>query len=92
MDSTLALSPVAARIAVTFPGLANAPQSTLERIAREDIYRKAPAGTLMFDEHSPCSGFPLVLAGSIRVRQCHPNGRERIRIVDRDALASLARG
>ena len=72
----LALSPLAACIATTFPGLANAPPATLERMAREGVHRKAPAGTLMFDEHSPCSGFPLVLAGSIRVLQRYPNGRE----------------
>ena len=30
----------------------------------------------MFGEHQPCSGFPLVLAGSIRVSQRYPNGRE----------------
>ncbi len=71
-----ALSPVAARIASTFSALENAPRATLERIAREGILRKAPAGTTMFDEHSPCSGFPLVLAGSIRVLQRYPNGRE----------------
>ena len=76
MDSALALSPLAARIATTFPALANAPKETLERIAREGVYRKAPAGTPMFHEHSPCSGFPLVLAGSIRVLQRYPNGRE----------------
>jgi len=76
MDSALALPPLAARIAATFPALANAPRATLERIAREGIYRKAPAGTPMFDERSPCSGFPLVLAGSIRVLQRYPNGRE----------------
>lgn len=73
---TSALSPVAARIASTFPVLEHAPRATLERIAREGILRKAPAGTTMFDEHSPCSGFPLVLAGSIRVLQRYPNGRE----------------
>ena len=76
MDSALALSPLAARIAAMFPALANAPPATLERIAREGTYRKAPAGTPMFDAHSPCSGFPLVLSGSIRVLQRYPNGRE----------------
>ena len=59
-----------------FPALANAPPATLERIARGGAYRKAPAGTPMFDGASPCSGFPLVLAGSIRVLQRYPNGRE----------------
>lgn len=70
------LSPLAARIATAFPSLADAPPATLERIAGSAIHRKAPAGTVMFSERSPCSGFPLVLAGSIRVLQRYPNGRE----------------
>jgi len=70
------LSPLAARVAATFPTLAEAPFATLERIANEGIHRKAPAGTVMFSEHSPCGGFPLVLAGTIRVLQRYPNGRE----------------
>ncbi len=73
---TAALSPLAARVAKTFPTLQEAPHATLERIARDGILRKAPAGTVMFSEHSPCSGFPLVLAGTIRVLQRYPNGRE----------------
>jgi CRP/FNR family transcriptional regulator len=76
MDSALALSPLAARIASMFPALASAPPATLERMAREGIYRKAAAGTPMFDAQSPCGGFPLVLSGSIRVLQRYPNGRE----------------
>jgi CRP/FNR family transcriptional regulator len=76
MDTTLRLTPLAARIAAAFPTLAQAPRATLERIAREGTYRKAPAGSTMFDEHSPCGGFPLVLSGSIRVLQRYPNGRE----------------
>jgi CRP/FNR family transcriptional regulator len=30
----------------------------------------------MFGERQPCSGFPLVLSGNIRVVQRYPNGRE----------------
>jgi CRP/FNR family transcriptional regulator, anaerobic regulatory protein len=76
MDTALALSPLAARVAEAFPSFAEAPRATLERIAHDGIYRKAPAGTTMFNEHSPCSGFPLVLSGSIKVLQRYPNGRE----------------
>ena len=76
MDTARDLPPLAARIAATFPTLAQAPRATLERIAREGVPRKAAAGTTMFDEHSPCGGFPLVLSGSIRVLQRYPNGRE----------------
>ena len=70
------LSSLAARIADTFPTLAGASRATLEHIAEVGIFRKVPAGTVMFSEHSPCSGFPLVLSGSVRVLQRYPNGRE----------------
>jgi CRP/FNR family transcriptional regulator len=70
------LSPLAARIAATFPTLAGASRATLEHIAEVGIFRKVPAGTVMFSAHSPCSGFPLVLSGSVRVLQRYPNGRE----------------
>jgi CRP/FNR family transcriptional regulator len=70
------LSPLAARVAASFPTLAEASPSVLERIARASVYRKVQAGTVMFSEHSPCGGFPLVLSGSIRVLQRYPNGRE----------------
>ena len=76
MDTVSALSPLAARVADTFPTLAGAPRGALERIARDGIYRKAPAGTVMFSAHSPCTGFPLVLAGTVRVLQRYENGRE----------------
>jgi CRP/FNR family transcriptional regulator len=35
-----------------------------------------PAGTVLFDEHQPCQGFPFVLVGSIRVVKLATNGRE----------------
>ena len=70
------LSPLAARIAATFPTLAGASRATLEHIAEVGIFRRVPAGTVMFSEHSPCAGFPLVLSGSVRVLQRYPNGRE----------------
>ena len=50
--------------------------SILERIAKAAVYRKVQAGGVMFSEHSPCGGFPLVLSGSVRVLQRYPNGRE----------------
>jgi len=73
---TNGLSPIAAQIAAAFPTLAAAPARTLERIARTSLHRKVPAGTVMFSERSPCGGFPFVLAGTIRVLQRYPNGRE----------------
>lgn len=34
-----------------------------------------PAGTVVFDENQPCQGFPLLLAGSVRVIKAAANGR-----------------
>jgi CRP/FNR family transcriptional regulator len=74
--ATSTLSPLAARIAETFPELRHAPASTLERIARYGTYRKVQPGSVMFSERTPCGGFPLVLSGSVRVVQRYANGRE----------------
>ncbi|MDH4180449.1 MAG: Crp/Fnr family transcriptional regulator [Betaproteobacteria bacterium] len=74
MDATT-LSPLAQRLGAAFPELARS-AATLERIASRGAYRQVPAGGVMFNEHSPCNGFPLVLAGSVRVVQRFPNGRE----------------
>ncbi|GAB1394711.1 Crp/Fnr family transcriptional regulator [Rhodocyclaceae bacterium] len=35
-----------------------------------------PAGTVLFDEHQPCQGFPFVLSGGIHVIKRAANGRE----------------
>lgn len=69
-------SPLAQRIAALFPELAAASPATPERIAERATYRKVPPGTTMFSERAPCTGFPLVLSGSVRVAQQYPNGRE----------------
>jgi len=75
---TLARTPpsLAARIAAAFPALGKAPASTLERIAARSLHRRVPTGTVMFNERTPCAGFPLVLGGAVRVVQQYPNGRE----------------
>ena len=75
-SAAIGFSPLAARIVAVFPTLAAASPETLERIAKAAIYRKVQAGTVMFSERSPCSGFPLLLSGSVRVLQRYPNGRE----------------
>jgi CRP/FNR family transcriptional regulator len=69
-------SPLIARIAAAFPALAKAPPATLERLAAKSLHRRVPAGTVMFNERTPCTGFPLVLGGVVRVVQQYPNGRE----------------
>jgi CRP/FNR family transcriptional regulator len=67
---------LADRIGAAFPTLALAGRRTLESVARRSLVKRVPAGTLLFSEHQPCSGFPLVLTGQVRVAQRYPNGRE----------------
>ena len=59
-----------------FPALAQASAETIARIVGHGIHRKVAAGTVLFDAHTPCAGFPLVLAGTVKVLQRYPNGRE----------------
>jgi CRP/FNR family transcriptional regulator, anaerobic regulatory protein len=65
-----------ARLLALFPALASASPATLTRIVERSQHRKAAAGTILFDARTPCAGFPLVLAGTIKVLQRYPNGRE----------------
>lgn len=65
-----------AKLRRLFPALADAAPSTLERIVAHGIHRKVAAGTVLYDAHAPCAGFPLVLGGTLRVMQRYPNGRE----------------
>jgi len=69
-------SPLAARITAAFPALAKAPPATVERLAAKSLHRRVPAGTVMFNERTPCTGFPLVLGGAVRAGTRRSNGRE----------------
>jgi CRP/FNR family transcriptional regulator len=64
------------RLIEAFPVLGELPETFLGEALSHAIYRRVPAGTVMFSANSPCTGFPLVLAGSVRVGQRYPNGRE----------------
>ena len=37
---------------------------------------EVPEGTALFDEGQPCQGFPMILAGRVKVTKAAPNGRE----------------
>jgi CRP/FNR family transcriptional regulator, anaerobic regulatory protein len=66
----------AATLRALFPALADAAPASLARIIERGVQRKIPAGAILFDAHTPCAGFPLVLSGTIKVMQQYPNGRE----------------
>jgi CRP/FNR family transcriptional regulator len=44
-------------------------------LTQEARYLKVPAGTRLFDQGSPCQGFPMVTSGSVRVARGSSNGR-----------------
>jgi CRP/FNR family transcriptional regulator len=44
-------------------------------LASEARLLQVPAGTVLFSEGSPCSGFPMLLGGGVRVARGSPGGR-----------------
>ena len=59
-----------------YPALRDLPGAEFERVLAEGTLREVAAGTVMFDEAQPCSGFPFVLEGAIGVSKLAENGRE----------------
>lgn len=52
------------------------PAERLEALLAQAQLTRAPRGSVLFDEHDACRGFPLLLEGSVRVVKSAPNGRE----------------
>lgn len=59
-----------------FPVLAALAPDTLARLLDQAQRRAVAAGGVLFDRHTPCAGFPLVLEGSVRVSTVSAAGRE----------------
>ncbi len=59
-----------------YPMLRGMQASQLQELCADATVMQLPAGTVLFDENQPCQGFPLLLAGSIRVIKAAANGRE----------------
>jgi len=59
-----------------YPVLAELPGGLRDRVLASLKAVTVPAATTLFDERQPCQGFPLVLAGAIRVVKPAANGRE----------------
>ena len=58
-----------------YPVLADLPPPLAQRFST-CAPLTVPAGTVLFDVQQPCQGFPLVIAGTIRVVKPSVNGRE----------------
>ena len=59
-----------------YPALRGLSDAEFGRVLDEGFLRSVPAGTVMFDEAQPCSGFPFVLDGAIGVSKLSESGRE----------------
>lgn len=63
------------RLRALYPALAALPPPVLDAALADAQEARLPAGARAFDERDPCTGFPLVLDGAIRVEKSAPNGR-----------------
>jgi len=61
-----------------YPALAALDTAELAGLLRPEALLHVPAGTRVFAETEPCRGFPLVVAGSIKVVKTAPSGREML--------------
>jgi CRP/FNR family transcriptional regulator, anaerobic regulatory protein len=59
-----------------YPALAGVDRADVAAVLGAESRRlSVPAGTVLFSEGQPCSGFPLVLSGAVRVARGSPEGR-----------------
>jgi CRP/FNR family transcriptional regulator len=65
-----------ARLLERFPVFAQLPAARVDEVLAEADLRSVPAGGVMFESNMPCTGFPLMLEGSVRVAKMSPTGRE----------------
>ncbi|NMM14442.1 MAG: Crp/Fnr family transcriptional regulator [Rhodoferax sp.] len=68
------MTALAALPAELYPALAQVQPSLAELYPRL-APMQVPAGTVLFSENTPCQGFPLVLAGEIKVSRSSGDGR-----------------
>ena len=66
----------ASELAQRYPMLAELPALARDTVVARAQWLKVPAGTVLFDDHQACDGFPFVVNGAIRVIKASPNGRE----------------
>jgi CRP/FNR family transcriptional regulator, anaerobic regulatory protein len=58
------------------PSLAGLPSGLEQEVTHNLRLMRLPAGTPVFSERDPCTGFPIVLSGRVRVSKALESGRE----------------
>jgi len=61
-----------------YPALSSLPADQLADLGQKMTQRDLPAGTKLFSERQDCLGFPLILAGTIKVVKSTAGGREML--------------
>ena len=64
------------RLLQLFPVFRQLPDAAVDEIVHTAAPRQVQAGAILFEAASPCTGFPMLLEGSVRVVKSAPNGRE----------------
>ncbi len=63
-------------LAELYPALAGLPEALRDEVlTRRTGWFEVPAGATLFEEQSPCQGFPMVLNGEVRVARGSAQGR-----------------
>ena len=65
-----------AQLAHRYPMVGEMPEAAQRDLLDNAQWMTVPAGSLLFDDHQACEGFPFVIDGSVRVVKCAQNGRE----------------
>lgn len=76
IQDTMEANVLRARVLEHFPVLAGLPAGRLDGLLANAQFVQVPANAILFDAQEPCRGFPLLLAGAVRVVKTAPNGRE----------------
>lgn len=59
-----------------YPALAALPAALRDEVlTQQTMWLEVPPGTTLFEEQSPCQGFPMVLSGEVRVARGSAQGR-----------------
>lgn len=65
------------RLMALYPAIHAIPESERSQSLKDCMHwARVPAGAVLFDEGSPCQGFPLVLSGEVRVARGSTAGRQ----------------
>lgn len=59
-----------------FPVFTEMPATEVDRILAAASVRRVKAGIPVFSAGNPCTGFPMLVGGTVRVTKANPQGRE----------------